>query len=504
MGQVDNKIKFAIIGAFLVPCFGRLALHGTGHEHDYYRYFVPFFVGGLAGFLIGLMKDRWAKLHKNLESFVEDRTNELRDEIKERKRVEDALREAHDQMEHRVDERTEELKIANEKLKGKIEEHKEAEEALKENEEKYRTLVENLNEIIYSTDEMGRVTYISPNILAISGYTPSELMQKSFIEFVHPEDLEARIENFQEVMSGKNCVSEYRFITKDKRTFWARTNASPIIKDGRAVGVQGVIADITESKHLQAQLEHAQKMESIGILTSGVAHNFRNILTGILANNQLLQLIYKYDHQLLEIAQRTVSAVLRGAQLVKDLMQFSRKEREGTFQQINLAQVLKETCQLISESFDKKIDIRIGIPESLPIMGNHSELNQVFMNLCTNARDAMPEGGKLRIEANKEGDSALVTIFDTGHGMDEESMKKCFDPFFTTKEVNKGIGLGLSTSYGIVKDHGGEIHVFSEANKGTTFKLCFPLAAEEKEREREETPEIVLGSGPEVFAGLSL
>jgi CheY-like chemotaxis protein len=137
--------------------------------------------------------------------------------------------------------------------------------------------------------------------------------------------------------------------------------------------------------------------------------------------------------------------------------------------------VILDTYEIITESFDKIIDIQVNVPQSLPIMGDISGLSQVFMNLCANARDAMPEGGNLHIDCRKEGNRALVSISDTGHGMDSETVEKCFDPFFTTKSVNRGTGLGLSTAYGIVKEHGGEILAQSESGKGATFTLSFPL-----------------------------
>ena len=271
------------------------------------------------------------------------------------------------------------------------------------------------------------------------------------------------------------------------------------------VGVVELTLDITgrkraeeERRKLQAQLQHAQKLESIGTLTSGVAHNFRNLLTPILLHSQFIQIKYKDDPQLQEMAEKTMQSVIRGAQLVDGLMQFSRKHTEE-LETINLAEVLQETYELITKSFDKKIDIRMDIADSLPIRGDRSELSQVFMNLCTNARDAMPDGGELSIEASVEGDDALITISDAGLGMDEQTREQCFDPFFTTKEVDKGTGLGLSTAYGIVKDHGGEIHVFSELNKGTTFKLYFPLALSDEHRKQAGVNEVVQGSGEKVL-----
>ncbi|MBU0987453.1 MAG: response regulator [Proteobacteria bacterium] len=260
-----------------------------------------------------------------------------------------------------------------------------------------------------------------------------------------------------------------------------------------------LITDVTERRRLQMQLQHIQKMESIGTIASGVAHNFRNTLAGILVNSQVLQMNYRDDADLISITDRIDTSVKRGVQLVEGLMQFSRKQIKKEFKRLNLTAVIQETHQLIKESFDKKIDIHIDLPESLPIMGDHSGISQALMNLCTNARDAMPLGGELRIEAKPEGKYALVTVSDTGHGMDKNTVQKCFDPFFTTKEVGKGTGLGLSTTYGIVKSHDGQIRVDSEPDKGSVFKLRFPLAFSDQKEKREFLSEIVRGTGEKIL-----
>jgi CheY-like chemotaxis protein len=180
-------------------------------------------------------------------------------------------------------------------------------------------------------------------------------------------------------------------------------------------------------------------------------------------------------------------------------MQFSRKQPKSRFSTLNLVEVIQETHNLIRESFDKKIDIQVAYTDPLPISGSLSGLSQVFMNLCTNARDAMPEGGQLKIEADRKGDDVEVLISDTGVGMDKEIKEKCFDPFFTTKEADKGTGLGLSTTYGIVKTHGGNIHVESESGKGTVFKIYFPLAGWEDEDRPDDAPETISGSGQKIL-----
>ena len=268
---------------------------------------------------------------------------------------------------------------------------------------------------------------------------------------------------------------------------------------GDSIGFRGVTRDTTENRKLRAQLLHAQKMESIGTIASGVAHNFRNILSGISINNQLLEMKHQDDQGLKEIAGRVNKEVERGVQLTGRLMQFSHKEEAKDFKVINLSEVIQQTYDLISKSFDKNIDIRIDLPESILVMGNHSGLSQVVMNLCTNARDAMPRGGQLRIEAREEGGDAKVMVYDTGRGMEKGTVEKCFDPFFTTKEVDKGTGLGLSTSYGIVKEHGGDIHAYSEIGKGTIFKIYLPVVSFGEGEGQEVIPEVIRGKGEKIL-----
>jgi len=237
-----------------------------------------------------------------------------------------------------------------------------------------------------------------------------------------------------------------------------------------------LITDVTKRNRLEMQLQHVLKMEAIGTLASGVAHNFRNTLAGILTNSQILQMSYPDLQELQTVSERINTSVKSGAQMVERLLQFSRKQTKKEFQKINLSVVIHDLYHLISESFEKAIDISIDIPESLFVMGDHSGLSLALMNLSTNARDAMPKGGKLRIETRQKGNIAEVIISDTGCGMDKDTLKKCFDPFFTTKEVGKGTGLGLSTTYGIIKSHGGQIRIDSEPNKGTILRLGLPMA----------------------------
>ncbi len=260
-----------------------------------------------------------------------------------------------------------------------------------------------------------------------------------------------------------------------------------------------MLTDVTERKQLEMQLQHIQKMEAIGTIAAGVAHNFRNTLTEILVNSQLIQMNYEDQSGLHSVADRINTSVRRGARLVDGLLQFSRKQIKEEFKLIDLVRVINEVYQIIQKSFDQKITIQTELPNHLPIMGDSTSLSQALMNLCTNARDAMPDGGKLTLRAVREGKRILVTISDTGQGMDKESAEKCFDPFFTTKPIGKGTGLGLSTTYGIIKSHEGLISVASQSNQGTTFKMHFPAAAAEERRPAHVKPTIVRGNGQRVL-----
>ena len=256
-----------------------------------------------------------------------------------------------------------------------------------------------------------------------------------------------------------------------------------------------MITDITERKRLEMQLQHVQKMEAIGTIAAGVAHNFRNTLTEILVNSQLIQLNHKDQPALQEITGRINSSVKKGSRLVDGLLHFSRKQINKEFKAVDLVTVIRETSQIIGKSFEAQIEIQVDLPERLTILGDTAGLSQVLMNLCTNARDAMPNGGALRIEARREGPHAIIRVSDTGIGMDREIIDKCFDPFFTTKPIGKGTGLGLSTAYGIIKSHDGSINIQSRPGSGTTFVLRFPLTRAAEEAAGDDRQALIHGKG---------
>ncbi len=240
-----------------------------------------------------------------------------------------------------------------------------------------------------------------------------------------------------------------------------------------------------EKEELRKQLVRSQRMECMGELSSGMAHNFRNILAGIIANCQLILMKEHYDPEITALANGIKKLGFEGSELVGSLLRFSRKGEKYEQKVYNLSETLDETYKIVANSFDKKIRIRKDWPETLLVKGNSSMLYQVFMNMCTNARDAMPDGGYLEISARQENEATVVVISDTGVGMDEDTCEKIFTPFFTSKEKERGTGLGLSTAYGIVKEHGGDIRIYSRPGLGTTFKISFPIPKKEDANEKE-------------------
>lgn len=256
---------------------------------------------------------------------------------------------------------------------------------------------------------------------------------------------------------------------------------------------------IENQQRLERQLSHAQKMESLGRMAGGVAHNFRNILQAIMGNTQFLQMAYSQDDQVQKVTKVVNESVKKGSDFIDSLLKFSRQDIDRGMFPLDLEDVITETNKIISNTFDQNITITRKVEGPLPIKGDHLSLNQVFINLCNNARDSMPDGGELTIEAKKQKDEVLITISDTGLGMDEETVKNIFDPFYTTKDVGQGTGLGLSITHGIIEEHNGSISVFSQLGKGTKFTISFPVAEKFDRIESKSPLKIRRGMGETVL-----
>ena len=371
-----------------------------------------------------------------------------------------------------------------------ITERKEAEEALKESEEKYRAMVEQINDVIYTTDTNGIFTYISPTVEILGGYKPEEMIGHSLGEFLDPQFLPKNKEQFQNVMAGNLVPTEYLVKIKSGEFRWIRTSSRPIIKENKPIGIRGVLTDITERKQAEEAVRQMQKLEGLGTLAGGIAHDFNNILGIILAYNANIKR-YKNDTKQLDLATETITkAVQRGQTLVQSILTFARKT-ETAFGPVNVNDVVMEIMTMILETFPKNLTYSQNFDKAVPyINADRSQLHQVLMNLCVNARDAMPNGGVLTINTrmisveklrNQHPDAAAsgyvcIEVSDTGEGMSEEIRKRIFEPFFTTKEIGKGTGLGLSVTFGVIQSHSGFIDVDSDPGKGTTFRIYLPAS----------------------------
>ena len=631
-----------------------------------------------------------------------------------------------------------------EELKQKVRALEQENARLNADKDNYKQLLENLSEVVYSVNSDACITYISPNVERITGYTPAELIGRAFTDFVHPEDLAKRIENFQHALAGEEFSSEYRFITKNNACLWGYTRHKPVYEEGAVVGVQGVMVDITgrkqaeealetmaemldnapnsitvhdmngrflfanrrtfelhgyqpeeflsinlcdldvpesaalleerfrrireegearfevahyrrdgstfplevhaktidwygqpavlsiadditERKQTQAELERlmsaieqtrevivitdtdgtiqfvnpafeqvtgytreealgqnprilksgeqdnafyqqlwvtltsgrtwhgrfinrkkdgslyteeaaispvtdasgriinylavkrdvteeikveeqlyqAQKMESIGRLAGGVAHDLNNLLSPILGYGEMLLEDTPPNNPRREPLEEVVSAGKRAQSLVRQLLAFSRRQ-SLQFQPIDVNDLLGDFKKLLRRTVREDIEIHMRLPPRIPqVKGDLGQLEQVVMNLAVNSQDAMPNGGRLTIETEqveldedyarkkrgvKPGPYVKVAISDTGFGMDADTLEHLFEPFFTTKESGKGTGLGMSTAYGIVKQHGGNIWAYSECGLGTTIKVYLPIPAETLEKVSDSAP----------------
>ena len=364
-------------------------------------------------------------------------------------------------------------------------------------EDRYRTLVESLPAITYIAElgANGPWHYVSPQIQSILGFSPEDWLKdpSNWMNHIHPEDREIAFAAEREFQKTKELFkAEYRMHASDGRVLWFRDEGVLLqAADDRALLMQGVLYDITEHKRLEEQLRHSQKMEAVGQLAGGVAHDFNNLLMLIQAHNERLRgrlTAGDAAHQdTIEIEQ----AVTQAATLTHRLLAFSRRQLLQ-IQVLDLNVVLVETGRMLERLLVPNIELRV-LPDasSQLIKADPGQLGQVILNLAVNARDAMPDGGRLTIQtrcvelsearaashgAIPPGTYTVLAVSDTGTGMCSEVQSHIFEPFFTTKKPGKGTGLGLAIVYGVVKQTGGWIAVNSKPDQGTTFEIYFPRA----------------------------
>jgi PAS domain S-box-containing protein len=383
-----------------------------------------------------------------------------------------------------------------------ISERKRVEAALRSSEERYRVLFENANDIVFTLDLDGNLTTVNKAAEKITGLRRDELLKLNAGELV-----------IQDPQTPSRTTIEGELLNQGRASFEVRVSAASgssvtlevstrlMYRDGRPIGVQGIARDISERKNLQDQLRQAQKMEAVGRLAGGVAHDFNNLLTVIHGYSDVILESLEPGSLLRRDVEQIKRTISRGSELTNQLLAFSRRQVLLP-RVIDLNDVVREMDKMLRRIIEEDIElVTLLEPQLLKLKVDPGQMEQVIVNLVINARDAMPEGGRLTIETSNvlltdeyvrshlsipAGPYVALSVSDTGVGMEAEVLSHIFEPFFTTKEVGKGTGLGLSTVYGIVKQSGGDIEVKSEPGKGTCFRIY--LLGSQESAVRAEQP----------------
>jgi PAS domain S-box-containing protein len=376
--------------------------------------------------------------------------------------------------------------------------------------------------ITITRQDNGRFLQVNEAFTHLSGYSREEAVDRTIRELnliPRPEERERFVRIMQEQGWVTNHEIQYR--TKDGRILDTLLSARPLVYDGQECLV-AVVADITERKRAEAetrqleqQLRHSQKMEAVGTLAGGIAHDFNNLLLAVQGYADLLLLKRKEGDAGWVELQEIARAAKRASELTQQLLTFSRKV-ESKLKPLDLNHEIEQVYKLLQRTIPKMIDIELDLQEELhTIYADAAQVEQAMMNLGLNARDAMPQGGTLRVETRnvrltqenpcvssdvEPGDYVRLSLMDTGCGMDREILEHIFEPFYTTKETGKGTGLGLAMVYGIVKNHGGAIRCESRPGEGTTFDIYFPVMEKHVQEEgRTEPPERLIGGNETIL-----
>ncbi len=376
---------------------------------------------------------------------------------------------------------------------------KAVDDSLRESEARFRALVEATTDWIWETDINDVLTYSSHKVKSLLGYEPEEVLGTKPFDLVSMQDLERITALFANAKKGERSFSEIEcsYRHKNGTTVVLESSGIPIFdQNGNFTGFRGYERNITDKKQLEEQLIQAQKMEAVGQLAGGIAHDFNNILTAITGFVFILQMKLE-DAELKKYVEQIKLASERAAVLTDSLLTFSRKQLI-CLKPLNINSVILDTEKLLSRLIREDVEIRTDLcKEDMVVLGDETKFEQIIINLATNARDAMPEGGILNIRTDhctmdgtmessilpgKPASYVHLTVSDTGLGIDKKAQDRIFEPFFTTKEVGKGTGLGLSIVYGLVKQLNGYIHIQSESGIGTSVSIYFPLVQEFPEK----------------------
>lgn len=384
-----------------------------------------------------------------------------------------------------------------------------SEEALRKSEEKYRLLVNNANDAIFIVQD-GMIKFANPSTFVLSEYSDRELASLPFVDLFHPEDRHLPAERHRKMLDGQQSSGTYslRAQTKNGRELQVQLN-DVMITWKKKPATLNFMRDITEQKNLEARLRQTHKMEAIGTMAGGVAHDFNNLFMGIQGNISLMLLDIEYGHPHYEKLKNIEQYIRNGAELNRQLLGFARSGKYE-IEPIDINELIKKQNRIFGRA-KKEITVRGKYEEGLwAVEADRGQMEQILLNLYVNAADAMPNGGELFVQTENikldesqtesfpfnvnPGKYIKISITDTGVGMDKATQQKIFDPFFTTKELGRGTGLGLASVYGIIKNHGGLIEVCSEKNKETTFYLYLPTSEKKATIRQKKLPEGIKGT----------
>jgi two-component system, cell cycle sensor histidine kinase and response regulator CckA len=399
-----------------------------------------------------------------------------------------------------------------------ITERKRATEALKESERRYRNILESIKEGYFEVDLKGNFTFFNDQVCRISGYSRAELIEMNNRQYTSPETARRMYAVFNQIYrTGRAAnVTNHEIICKDGTIKRLEVSASLICdRDAEPIGFRGILRDVTyrkveekERKRLESQVQHAQKMEAIGTLAGGIAHDFNNLLMGFQGNISLMTMDLEDDHPHQEFLRNMENYVKRGSDLTRQILGFARGGKYEV-KSTDINALIGKSADMFGRT-KKEIIIHKKLQEDLwSVDADRGQIEQVLLNLFVNAWQAMPDGGNLFLQTEnvtlEEHDSdkpyaigpgkyVRISVSDTGVGMDRATRERIFEPFFTTKAVGRGTGLGLASAYGIIKNHGGIINVYSEKGHGATFRIYLPTSTNQLIKEKIRHEAVLTGS----------